>query len=325
MIPRAIARWQSELAAALTRPEELLARLGLDPATLPLAASPFALRVPLAYVDRMRRCDREDPLLRQVLPVGEEHHLAPGFSRDPVGDLAAATTPGLLRKYRGRALLVVTGACPIHCRYCFRRHFPYREHAGEQAWDAALAAVAADGSVQEVILSGGDPLTLSDDRLAGLVQRVAAIPHVRRLRVHTRAPVALPSRVDEGFLSWLETCPLQTVVVLHANHPAEVDDAVSRATRELARTGVTLLNQAVLLRGVNDDARVLAELSDRLFQSRVLPYYLHQLDPVQGAAHFQVADDSARALLAALRERLPGYLVPRLVRELRGAPSKLPL
>ena len=185
--------------------------------------------------------------------------------------------------------------------------------------------VAADGSVQEVILSGGDPLTLSDDRLAGLVQRVAAIPHVRRLRVHTRAPVALPSRVDEGFLSWLETCPLQTVVVLHANHPAEVDDAVSRATRELARTGVTLLNQAVLLRGVNDDARVLAELSDRLFQSRVLPYYLHQLDPVQGAAHFQVADDSARALLAALRERLPGYLVPRLVRELRGAPSKLPL
>ena len=325
MIPRAIARWQIELAAALSRPEELLARLGLDPATLPLAASPFALRVPLAYVDRMRRGDREDPLLRQVLPVAEEHHHAPGFSQDPVGDLAAATTPGLLRKYPGRALFIATGACPVHCRYCFRRHFPYGEHAGHDAWDAAVRAVAADGSVQEVILSGGDPLTLSDERLAGLVRRIAAIPHVRRLRVHTRTPVVLPSRVDEGLLSWLEGCPLQTVVVLHANHPAEIDDTVTRAARELARTGVTLLNQAVLLRGVNDSIDALADLSERGFQAGVLPYYLHQLDPVQGAAHFEVADDSARALLAGVRERLPGYLVPRLVRELRGAPSKLPL
>lgn len=325
MIPRAIARWQIELAAALSRPEELLARLGLDPATLPFAASPFALRVPLAYVDRMHRGDREDPLLRQVLPVAEEHHDTPGFSQDPVGDLAAATTPGLLRKYPGRALFIATEACPIHCRYCFRRHFPYREHAGQGAWDAAVRGVAADGSLQEVILSGGDPLTLSDERLAGLVRRIAAIPHVRRLRIHTRTPVVLPSRVDEGLLSWLEGCPLQTVVVLHANHPAEIDDAVTRAARELARTGVTLLNQSVLLRRVNDDARVLAELSERLFQAGVLPYYLHQLDPVQGAAHFEVTDDSARALLAGVRERLPGYLVPRLVRELRGAPSKLPV
>ncbi len=325
MIPRTPARWQTELAQALTRSEELLFRLGLDPAATPAAASTFPLRVPLSYLARMRPGEPADPLLRQVLPVAEEDREVPGFARDPVGDLGASTAPGLLRKYAGRALLLVTGACPVHCRYCFRRHFPYGEHAGRPAWEAALAQVSADDSIREVILSGGDPLTVSDDRLAALVHRIAAIPHVRRLRLHTRTPIVLPSRVDEPLLTWLGDCPLSTIVVLHANHPAEIDAAVASAARRLSGAGVVLLNQAVLLRGVNDDAETLAALGERLLDVGVLPYYLHQLDRVQGAAHFEVDDARARALVAALRGRLPGYLVPRLVREVEGAPSKLPL
>lgn len=300
-------------------------RLGLDAVETPIAASRFPLRVPLAYLGRMRPGDAADPLLRQVLPLAEEDRKAPGFTRDPVGDLAAATTPGLLRKYAGRALLVVTGACPVHCRYCFRRHFPYAEHAGRAAWEGALAELAQDRSIREVILSGGDPLTVSDERLGALVRRIAAIPHVRRLRLHTRTPVVLPSRVQEALLTWLADCPLSTAIVLHANHPAELDDAVASAVRRLAATGATLLNQAVLLRGVNDDADVLAALSERLFEVGVLPYYLHQLDRVAGAAHFEVEDARARALVAEIRDRLPGYLVPRLVREQAGAVSKVPL
>ncbi|MCU0934702.1 MAG: EF-P beta-lysylation protein EpmB [Gammaproteobacteria bacterium] len=325
MIPRPPARWQTELAAALNRPEDLLARLGLDPTPTPAAASAFPLRVPLAYLERMQPGDGTDPLLRQVLPRAEEDREVPGFARDPVNDLGASIAPGLLRKYPGRALLVVTGACPIHCRYCFRRHFPYPGHAGRSAWEAALAQVAADDSIREVILSGGDPLTVSDERLAALVRRIAAIPHVRRLRLHTRTPIVLPSRVDGSLLAWLKDCALPTVIVLHANHPAELDGAAAAAARRLAGAGATLLNQSVLLRGVNDDAEVLAALSERLFEAGILPYYLHQLDRVQGAAHFQVDDTRARALLADLRGRLPGYLVPRLVREVAGGPSKLPL
>ncbi|MCU0937367.1 MAG: EF-P beta-lysylation protein EpmB [Gammaproteobacteria bacterium] len=325
MIPRTPARWHTELAQALSRPEELLSRLGLARAGTPAATSTFPLRVPLAFVGRMQPGAPADPLLRQVLPLAEEDGEVPGFTRDPVGDLASSAAPGLLRKYAGRALLVVTGACPIHCRYCFRRHFPYGEHAGRAAWEAALAQVAADDSVREVILSGGDPLTVSDERLAALVRRIAAIPQVRRLRLHTRAPIVLPSRVDDSLLAWLGDCPLPTVIVLHANHPAEVDGAVATAARRLASAGATLLNQSVLLRGVNDDAEVLAALSERLFEVGILPYYLHQLDRVQGAAHFAVDDARALALVADLRGRLPGYLVPRLVREVAGADYKLPL
>jgi EF-P beta-lysylation protein EpmB len=327
MIPRSIAPWQAELARALSRPEDLLRRLELPAAAVQAASDPsFAQRVPLSYVARMRPGDPSDPLLRQVLPVAEETLDAAGYLHDPVGDLDAMAVPGVLRKYRGRALLVVTGACPVHCRYCFRRHFPYGDaHAGREDWALALDHIAGDGSVREVILSGGDPLTLSDERLADLVDRLSAIAHLQRLRIHTRMPVVLPARVDERLLGWLGATRLRTVVVIHANHPNELDEAVARALSRLAASGASLLNQSVLLRGVNDDAGVLASLNERLFEVGVLPYYLHQLDRVRGAAHFEVSDARARALVAELRARLPGYLVPRLVREEPGVPFKLPL
>lgn len=321
------APWQRELADGYRRPADLLAALGLDPALpgIDLAAdNPFPQRVPRSYVRRMRPGDPDDPLLRQVLPLRAERAPQPaGFREDPVGDRAAARTPGLLSKYRGRALLITTGACAIHCRYCFRRHFPYAEAArAEEAWPAALAALAEDEELTEVILSGGDPLSLPDARLAALVEQLERLPRLRRLRVHTRLPVVLPSRVDAPLLRLLEETRLQVVFVIHANHPAEMDGAVARAMGRLAAAGATLLNQSVLLRGVNDDAGTLAGLSEALFEAGVAPYYLHLLDPVAGAAHFDVPEAEARVLHQALQARLPGYLVPRLAREEAGAAAK---
>ena len=328
MISRTPSSWQTELACAYRSPEALLRRLGLDPAQveLPADAAGFPLLVPESYAARMRPGDPDDPLLRQVLPAAAELATAPGDLRDPVGDLGAAVIPGLLRKYRGRALVVATGACAVHCRYCFRRHYPYGDQqAGNGQWQAIVDHLAADPEVHEVILSGGDPLTLADARLARLSGQLAAIPHLRRLRLHTRLPVVLPSRVDAGFLDWLTGVPLHTVLVLHANHAAELDAAVAAAVARLRPTGALLLNQAVLLRGVNDDPAQQEALCERLGELGVLPYYLHLLDPVAGAAHFAVADTDALALQRHLRTRLPGYLVPRLVREVPGAPYKVPL
>lgn len=321
------ASWQDALRSAITDPAELLAVLGLDPGLLPAAqaaAARFPLKVPRGFVARMRRGDCADPLLRQVLPLGDELSEAEGFVADPVGDLAATAAPGLLHKYQGRALLVATGACGVHCRYCFRREFPYGEHQAGR-WSTALAAIAADPSIRELILSGGDPLSLSNARLSELGSRLAELPQVTRLRIHTRQPVVLPQRVDSGLLDWLSRLPLQKVVVIHANHAAELDSSVEDALRGLAGAGATLLNQSVLLRGVNDSVDALAGLSERLFAAGVLPYYLHLLDRVRGSAHFEVPESAAVALHAALRDRLPGYLVPRLVRELSGEGSKTPV
>ncbi len=322
-------RWQHELACAITDPAELLRELGLSPELLPAArhaARLFPLRVPRGFVARMRHGDPDDPLLRQVLPLGAETVPVPGFVADPVGDLAARAAPGVLHKYQGRALLVATGACAIHCRYCFRRQFPYAEdQASRGGWSAALDYLRADGSIREVLLSGGDPLSLSDRRLAELTAGLEAIPHLVRLRIHSRQPVVLPSRVDAGLLALLERSRLQKVLVLHVNHANELDADVARALAALRGIGVTLFNQAVLLAGVNDDIEALAELSEALFGLGVIPYYLHLLDRVQGAAHFDVPEDRARALMARLRARLPGYLVPRLVREIAGQPSKTPV
>ncbi len=273
----------------------------------------------------MRKGDIDDPLLRQVLPLAEEEAEVPGFIGDPVGDLAAAAVPGVLHKYRGRVLLVTTGACAVHCRYCFRRHFPYADsNPSVQQWQGALEYIHGHSDITEVILSGGDPLAFSDSRLADLVEQVAAIPHVKRLRIHTRLPIVLPSRVDKNLLAWLQRTRLQKVVVVHANHANEIDEEVRAAMRKLRDAGTMLLNQSVLLKGVNDSAEELADLSERLFEAGILPYYLHLLDRVQGAAHFEV--DRARALwlMQVLRARLPGYLVPRLVREQPGADSKTP-
>jgi EF-P beta-lysylation protein EpmB len=274
----------------------------------------------------MRHGDAADPLLRQVLPLVAELSETPGYVADPVGDLAALAGQGLLHKYHGRVLLVATGACAIHCRYCFRREFPYGEqHAGRNAFGSALESIRADSSVTEVLLSGGDPLTLSDRRLAGLLEGLEAIPHVRRVRIHTRLPVVLPERIDAGFLAmWNSLRRLQRVLVIHANHAQELRAAadVQAALGALRASGTALLNQSVLLRGVNDSIAALEELSVALFESGVLPYYLHVLDPVRGGAHFDVPEDVARRLHAELTARLPGYLVPKLVREDSGATSK---
>ncbi len=318
--------WQAALARAITDPAELLAAVGLGEVWLPAAraaARLFPLRVPRGFVARMRQGDPHDPLLRQVLPLAEECVAVEGFGTDPVGDLAAMTVPGVLHKYRGRVLLTSTGACAVHCRYCFRRHFPYADaNAAADHWRAALEYVVGDDSICEVILSGGDPLSLSDRRLAELAHGLDDIAHLRRLRLHTRLPIALPERVNGELLDWLGATRLRTVMVVHANHANEIDSPVRAALARLKDAGVELLNQSVLLRGVNDSAEALTALSEVMFEAGVLPYYLHMLDRVQGAAHFDVHDDVARGLMAELNKRLPGYLVPRLVREIPGAPGK---
>jgi EF-P beta-lysylation protein EpmB len=327
--PKQPSRWQTELSEAISSPEELIATLGLDRDLLPAAhkaASAFRLRVPRSYVARMRAGDPADPLLRQVLPIERELDQLPDFVADPLGEHAALRAPGLLQKYRGRALMITTSACAVHCRYCFRREFPYSEQTGDSPrWRAALSEIGRDSSLEEVILSGGDPLSLSDARLKSLTDALATIPHVRRLRVHTRQPVVLPSRIDAGLLDWLRTVAIPCVFVLHINHPNEIDADVRAACQKLRALGVTLLNQSVLLRGVNDDVDVLAELSRCLFDTGVLPYYLHVLDHVRGAAHFEVPQAEAQAIAGQLAARLSGYLVPRLVREIYGAPAKVTL
>ncbi len=324
--------WRRILAEGIADLGELLDALGLDPGVVgddsaaAAAVRQFAVRVPRGFVARIRHGDPDDPLLRQVLADAREEMLVPGYTTDPVGELSAASAPGLLSKYSGRVLIVVAGACAVHCRYCFRRHFPYSAHAvAGRDWGPTVAAVAADPSVEEVILSGGDPLMLPDERLAALVGALAEVPHLRRLRVHSRMPVVLPERVDDALLEWLAGTRLTPIMVVHANHALEIDGPVRDALERLRAAGVTVLNQSVLLRGVNDSVAALADLCRLLGESGVLPYYLHLLDPVAGAAHFDVPEPEARALVGELMTVLPGYLVPRLVRELPGALAKIPV
>ena len=322
-------RWQQALRAAVRDPRELLDLLGLDrlaPRLSDEAMVQFPLRVPRGFVARMRRGDPSDPLLRQVLPLDDEMRPMPGFGLDAVGDGAAKTAPGVIQKYRGRALLVATGSCAIHCRYCFRRHFPYAEEtAARDGWRDAVDLIRRDASIEEVLLSGGDPLSLSNGKLAELTGALADIPHLRRLRIHSRLPIVVPERVDDGLMGWLTALPWPVTLVVHANHANEFDGTVDAALGRLRAAGVHLLNQAVLLRGVNDSVDALAALSERGFAAGVLPYYLHQLDRVAGVAHFEVDDARARALHAGLAVRLSGYLVPRLVREIPGDTGKRPL
>lgn len=320
--------WRELWRDAVTDAHELLRMVELTHLAdrLPPADAGFALRVPRGFVARMRPGDPRDPLLLQVLPQLAELDRAPGFTADAVGDLAAREAQGVLHKYQGRALLIASGSCAVNCRYCFRRHFPYGEEiAAAGQWRQALDHLRADRTISELILSGGDPLALATSKLEELSRGLAELPQVTRLRIHTRLPVVLPERIDAPFLAWLGALKLQKVVVLHANHANELDAQVDVACAALRGAGVAVLNQSVLLRGVNDDAEVLAVLSERLFAAGVLPYYLHQLDRVQGAAHFEVDDARALALVDAVRARLPGYLVPRLVREVAGDASKRPL
>jgi L-lysine 2,3-aminomutase len=319
--------WKQELRQAFTRPDALRAFLGL-PAQAPTgdAARGFRMLVPRGYADLMEPGNPDDPLLRQVLPLAAEDELHPEFSTDPVDDAGAALAPGVLQKYSGRALMVTTPACAIHCRYCFRRHFPYLEAALSPGRNtAAIAALGRDPTLTEVILSGGDPLMLDDEALATLIGALSAIPHLKRLRIHSRLPVVLPARVTPTLCRVLAETRLRLVVVIHANHARELGDAAGDALDRLRSLGAVLLNQSVLLRGVNDDPDALCELSEALFRRHVVPYYLHLLDRVQAAAHFEVPETEARRLISALRLRLPGYLVPRLVRDAVGTGTKVPI
>jgi len=320
---------QCEDAGIVTDPAELFRLLDLDPTLLAAAQTAsklFSLRVPSSYVARMRKGDPNDPLLRQVLPIADEMATTPGFTSDPVGDYQAMVAPGVLHKYQGRVLLMTTGACGIHCRYCFRREFPYAQSvAGMSQRQAALEYLTKQPDVNEVILSGGDPLSLSNRRLTVLLEELAAVPHLRRLRIHSRQPIVMPERIDDALLELLNTSRFKMVMVVHANHPQEINESVQARLKQLSAVGVSLFNQAVLLRAVNDSVDTLVELSEALFSVGVIPYYLHLLDRVRGAAHFEVSEDRARRLMKELRRSLPGYLVPRLVREQQGKPAKIPI
>lgn len=319
--------WQSLLARSVTSPGVLLRRLGLDSAQREHDArvghDAFELRVPEPWLARIRPGDPDDPLLRQVLPLAEEGKDYPGFVRDPLQETDATPTPGLIRKYRSRALLMVTGQCAINCRYCFRRHFPYPDHRlSPQQREQVITTLTESPEINEVILSGGDPLAVNDRLLSAWALALATVPSLTRLRIHSRLPIVIPQRVDDSLLAWIGESPLQIVMVVHVNHPREIDNDVRKAMKALRDAGVTLLNQSVVLKGVNDDPDTLADLSEQLFSSGVLPYYLHAFDPVAGAHHFDVSDQRARQLVRALQARLPGYLVPRLVREIPDRPGK---
>jgi len=318
--------WQIQLASAFSHFDELCHYLQLSPSELQLsqeARTQFPLRVPLAFASRMEKGNPADPLLRQILPIADELQIYPDFSDDPVGDLPALKQTGLLHKYHGRVLLINTGACAVHCRYCFRRNFPYADlQLTKQQENDVIEAIRNDTSIEEVILSGGDPMILNDARLTSLIDALATIEKLKRIRIHTRLPIVLPARITDELLTLFKSCSKKIIVVIHCNHANEIDDDVANACARLRSAGVVLLNQSVLLRDVNDNATALCELSEKLFDIDVLPYYLHFLDKANGTGHFQVSKTDALALFEAMQNQLPGYLVPKLVTEQAGALAK---
>ena len=314
--------WPQQLTHAVGSVDELLARLGLDRDCLPVDVDPdFPLRVPEAFLSRITPGDPADPLLRQILPLVMENQTHPDYVADPLREADALLAPGVIQKYQGRALIITAPACAVHCRYCFRRAFPYAEHRlGPDS--TSLGAIAADESITEVILSGGDPLMLKDSHLDRLVGRLEAIAHLKRLRIHTRLPVVIPARITPALAARLRASRLDSTMVVHINHANEIDTELRDALARVAEAGVQMLNQSVLLAGINDDADALVALSETLFAARVLPYYLHLPDKVTGTHHFAVSTECALGLYSQMRYRLPGYLVPRLARELAGDSAK---
>ncbi|WGW00075.1 EF-P beta-lysylation protein EpmB [Vibrio sp. YMD68] len=320
--------WLKQLANAISDPAKLLAQLEIDASEWEAgfeAKALFAQRVPLSFVNRMEKGNPHDPLLRQVLPLTEEFAIHERYSADPLEEQNNAV-PGLLHKYKNRALFILKGGCAINCRYCFRRHFPYEDNKGSKSvWQQGLDYLHAHSEINEVILSGGDPLMAKDHELEWLMKHIEAIPHITRLRIHTRLPVVIPARITQELLKLLGNSRLQVILVTHINHANEIDAALAEAMIQLKRHHVTLLNQGVLLKGVNDSVEAQVSLSNRLFDAGILPYYLHVLDKVQGAAHFYVSDARAREIMAGLIEQVSGYLVPTLTREIGGRQSKTPL
>ena len=322
-------RWQDELSDLIRDPITLLKMLDLDtrvdPETL-AACEQFPVKVPRPFAKKMRKGDPNDPLLLQVLPTNQESVLSPGYTRDPLSEIEQNPYPGLIHKYESRVLLVVSGSCGIHCRYCFRRHFPYQDNnPNRNHWKKVLDYIADTPSINEVIYSGGDPLSASDNQLAWLTNQIGQIEHIKRLRIHTRLPVMLPSRIDSKLLHWLEATNLQKVLVLHCNHPNELDDETAAMVHRLKQANVTVLNQSVLLNNINNNAETLSQLSEQLFDKGILPYYLHLPDKVEGTRHFDISEQEAIALHRQLLKKLPGFLVPKLVKESPGATSKTPL
>ncbi|MCX7098276.1 MAG: EF-P beta-lysylation protein EpmB [Methylococcales bacterium] len=319
--------WQQQLAEAFTKIEDLCQYLHLSPNDLPVsvaASQGFPLRVPLSFAACMEKGNPQDPLLRQVLPIQDELDTYPGYSHDPVGDLASVAQAGILHKYQGRVLLINTGSCAINCRYCFRRNFPYADlQLGKQQEDAVIQTIRQDQSISEVILSGGDPLLLSDARIAKLLGQLSGISHLQRVRIHTRLPIVLPARITGGLLASLAVCTQQLIIVVHCNHANELNPRVGNACKQLKDSGITLFNQSVLLKGVNDNVAALCVLSEQLFSHGIIPYYLHLLDKATGTGHFEVSAADAVALIKQVQAFLPGYLTPKLVKEQAGALSKL--
>jgi len=335
MIPKTIEthHWSDELKRAVGDPLALCQQLNINPHQLPggieglkKGQQLFKTLVPHPFIKLMQPGNPLDPLLLQVLPLGAEGQETAGFVTDPLQEHSCNPLPGLIHKYATRVLLTTSGACAVNCRYCFRRHFPYAQNSlstgGSQA---ILDYLQKHPKINEVIFSGGDPLATPDTRLAARVKQLENLPQLKRLRIHTRLPVVIPSRINQEFLNWIKATRLTVILVLHINHPQEMGDELIHALSLLTKAGVLLLNQSVLLAGINDQASILAELSEALFAQKVMPYYLHALDPVEGAAHFAVGDKQARQIYSELLTELPGFLVPKLVREYPNQPAKTPL
>lgn len=321
--------WLQQLSDVITDPAELLQLLGLsEDAEMQAgidARRLFPLRVPRTFLTRIKVGDSQDPLLKQILTQKQEFFEVEGYSNDPLNEQENAI-PGLLHKYKNRALLLVKGGCAVNCRYCFRRHFPYQENQGNKNnWQQAVDYIKTQPELDEIIFSGGDPLMAKDHELDWLIAKLEEIPHLKRLRIHSRIVTAIPARITEWLCRRFSGSRFQIILVTHINHANEIDEDVIRSMTMLKQSGVTLLNQSVLLRGVNDNAQILADLSDKLFDSGIMPYYLHVLDKVQGAAHFMVEDEEARQIMRQLLSLTSGYLVPKLTRETGGRPSKTPI
>lgn len=329
LVKKPTSDWQQSLADVITNPNTLLEMLHLKPEQVDLCAIDslkFPFRVPREYVARMRLGDPRDPLLLQILPTKQELSAMPGYSHDPLQEEKANKLPGLIHKYKGRVLLTIAGACAINCRYCFRQHFSYEDNnPGRAGWQKVVDYVAADPTINEIIFSGGDPLIAKDSLLAQIIEPISKLPQIKRLRIHTRLPIVIPQRVTNELITLLIKSGLQIIVVVHANHPNEIDTSVEGSLFAMRKAGITILNQAVLLKNINDDPIVLAELSEKLFASGCLPYYLHTLDKVMGSAHFDVEISRAKEIHWQLSQILPGYLVPKLVKEVPGVLSKVPI
>lgn len=320
--------WQKDLRDVVTEPEQLLRRLNIAPDDYLQhfkARKLFPVRVPLSFINRMKLGDFNDPLLKQVMPLSNEFLLTEGYSADPLSE-HDTVAEGLLHKYKNRVLMIVKTGCAVNCRYCFRRHFPYQDNSpSKQRWQGALNYIAQHSEITEVIFSGGDPLMASDDHLAWLITQIEKIAHVSRLRIHSRLPVVIPKRITKKLVTLLKGSRLKATMVLHINHPNEINDELVKALEPLRQARIPLFNQSVLLRGVNDNAQVLVSLSESLFDAGIQPYYLHLFDAVQGAAHFDVNEADAVTIANEMLASLPGFLMPKLVREIAGQANKTPI